>query len=382
MKKIFIISAILLLIVGIFTGIYNFVFQKKEVSQTLQEKNNPFKEKPSTTTQSIKKTSRIFPLTDEAVIAPVITLDGEKIKYYSKKDGSVYEISFSGANKKTITKNEIDGLVYVSWSPQKDKVISITNKDGKIKRYLYDYNTQSAKEYSPAMDNISWDNTGEKIFYRYTSSAGEKFLSFANPDGSNWKNLTRISYPFISLSTIPQSSLISFWNRPNGFEETSFHVINSMGGEPKTLLTQRFGADYLWSPSGNKVLVSSTDSRGGSKTMLAVMNPNGGEYKNLNIPTMVSKCVWSKDENFVYFSLPGSIPEGSVMPNDYNEGKFNTRDSFWKVDINTGKQERIVELSDIKENYDAKNLFLSPLEDYLFFVNRLDDKLYGIELQG
>lgn len=380
-KKFFVISLVLLLIVGVFSGIYNFAFRedaKKEASE--EKKDSPFGEKTAAPAPA-KKAGRIFPLSEEAAVAPVVSQIGESVRYYDKSDGSVYEVSFSGTNKKTVTKNEIAGLVYVSWSPKKDRVISIVNRDGKTGRYLYDYNTQSAREYDPAMDNISWDNTGEKIFYRYSSASGEKFLSLADPDGSNWKNLTKISYPFVSITAVPQSSLVSFWSRPNGFEETSFQVINSVGGEPKPLLTQKFGADYLWSPNGEKVLVSSVDSRGGSKTTLAVMNSSGGEYRNLNVPTLASKCVWGRNSKDVFCALPGSIPEGSVMPNDYNDKKFTTRDSFWRIDTATGKQERAVELAEIKEGYDATDLFLSPSEDYLFFINRIDGRLYGIELQ-
>lgn len=381
-KKVFVISLVLLLIVGVFSGIYNFAFRDNtgddEQSQEDKDKNSPFTNNAKPLPENA---GRIFPLTDEAIVGPTISQDDESVKYYAKNDGSVYETSFSGTNKKTVTKNSISGLVYILWSPKKDKVITITSQGGNTKRYLYDNDTKTAKEFNPAMDNISWDNTGEKIFYRFTDpKSGERFISMADPDGSNWKNLTRVGYKFISIAPVPHSSLVSFWNLPNGHEETIFQTISSIGGEPKTLLTQKFGADYLWSPNGEKVLVSSAESKGSSKISLSVMNSNGGEYKNLNVPTLASKCVWSKNGKTVYFSLPGSIPEGSVMPNDYNEKKFTTKDSFWRVDITTGKQDRIVELNEIKEGIDARNLFLSPSEDYLFFINRINDKLYGIEL--
>jgi hypothetical protein len=68
------------------------------------------------------------------------------------------------------------------------------------------------------------------------------------------------------------------------------------------------------------------------------------------------------------------------MPNDYQEKKFTTIDTFWKINVANGKKDRIAELSDIKSDYDAANLFLSSGEDTLFFVNRIDGKLYGISL--
>ena len=68
------------------------------------------------------------------------------------------------------------------------------------------------------------------------------------------------------------------------------------------------------------------------------------------------------------------------MPDDYQNNKFNTSDTFWKMDIATGEKERIIEAVDIKEKYDSSSLFLSATEDALYFINKRDHKLYRISL--
>ena len=50
------------------------------------------------------------------------------------------------------------------------------------------------------------------------------------------------------------------------------------------------------------------------------------------------------------------------------------------MDLRSGKKERIVDLSKITGSYDAADLFLSSDESALFFVNKLDGKLYRIDL--
>jgi hypothetical protein len=151
-------------------------------------------------------------------------------------------------------------------------------------------------------------------------------------------------------------------------------------GERKAIFRGKFGADYLWNKDGSLVLVSNVDTRAGSKMQLAVMNYNGGEYRNLDAPTFVSKCVWSRDGKTVYYSLPGNIPSGAILPNEYDEGKFQTADTFWKIDITDGKKTRIVEAVDIKGSYDATDLFLNSDESFLFFTNKTDGKIYRIML--
>jgi hypothetical protein len=151
-------------------------------------------------------------------------------------------------------------------------------------------------------------------------------------------------------------------------------------GEPQLLFNGKFGADYLWNPDGNYLLVSHTDKKDGAKMSLALLNSQGKDYKELNIPTFVSKCVWSKDNKTIFYALPGAIPETAVMPDDYLSGKVKTTDTFWKINIPTGEKTRLLELDQIKNQLDASNLFLNANESFLFFVNRLDNKLYKLAL--
>ncbi len=381
LKKVFIISSVILLVVLVFLGIYNFAFKEKTPKTAKEPEKNIKIAEPKQEASKSQPEEKIKALTDEAVIAPVLSKDGEHIKYYDRSTGNVFEISFSGAGKRTISDTDLSSLVKVVWSPEKDKVISIFNKNGAAERYFYDYNTKSGKKLADGMEYIVWTNLGDKIIYKYYDSKTKKrFLSIAEPDGSDWKNLADIASRDILIAPVPQTSLISFWNSPNGFEETNLQTIGIAGGEAKSIFSKKFGADYLWSSNGQKALVSSAETKGSPKITLAVINANGGEYQNLNIPTLASKCAWSKDNKILYYALPGSIPEGSVMPNDYQSKKFYTRDSFWKVDVTTGKKERVVELNEITQNFDAADLFLSPSEDKLFFTNRVDGKLYGISI--
>jgi hypothetical protein len=69
------------------------------------------------------------------------------------------------------------------------------------------------------------------------------------------------------------------------------------------------------------------------------------------------------------------------MPNDYDQEKFHTADTFWKIDTLTGEKSRIVDLNKIISSYDATDLFFNTDESILFFTNRLDGKLYRIMLK-
>lgn len=378
-KKIFIISLILLVTTVFFLGLYNFSFRKKETKKDpppaiKKEEDNIF------SSDKEKKTEAFRAVSTEAVFGLTLDAKEERIKYYLVENGHVMETDLDGKNKKIISDVDLLGLKEIQWSLNRDKVISRFEIGGKNVFSVYDYHSKSAKKLTEGFQNVVWSNLGDKIIYQYFDAKNnQRWISMADSNGTNWKNLASVEFNNVSLLQIPQSALVAFWNRANSFEETKLRTVSIAGGESKIIFSGKFGADYLWSPKGNKILVSSVDVKGGKKMMLGVMNSNGGEYQALGIPTLTTKCVWSKDNKTVYYALPGLIPDGSVMPNDYQERKIATTDTFWKVDIETGKKERLVEVEEIKTNYDAENLFLSPSEDALFFINRLDGKLYRLD---
>ncbi|KKQ53312.1 MAG: hypothetical protein US70_C0004G0029 [Parcubacteria group bacterium GW2011_GWD2_38_11] len=374
MKKIFIISAVLLVVVLIFLGIYNFAFKKEEpaIIQTtsVETKNSIVPIKPE----------KITSISDGAVIGPIVDKKTEEIKYYDALTGIVWKMDSDGAKKEQITTVKVLGLKNALWSADHNKVLTTIQKEEQNSFYFYDHQAQTGSLLKNGLDTVVWDNLGTKIFYKYFNSISkERTLNISNPDGSDWQKIADITAKNLNIAPVPSTSLISYWNSPNAIEETQLQVISITGGEAKTILSGKYGADYLWSPDGSKAIVSSLPNKDTKTVLLGVVTIDG-KYQELNIPTLVSKCAWSLDNKTIYYALPGGIPAGVVMPNDYQENKFNTEDTFWKMDITTGEKERIIETADIKGKYDSSNMFLSATEDALYFVNKIDQKLYRLEL--
>ncbi|MCD6149438.1 hypothetical protein J7J13_01475 [bacterium] len=379
MKKVFIISSILLLLALIFLGIYNFVFSDipvKTSSSKIESSISNSSLMAGNKEENIKD-EKIKLLTDEAVISPAFSLDGKYIQYYSKENGNVWKISLDGSEKINISQDILTGLTRVLWSPKENKVISRFPQN---KFYLYDHAVSEGRALKKGISDIAWTNLGDKIIYNYCESKIKACsLNLANPDGSRWKKIADLRPGRISIAPIPQSSLISYWNYPDASSQTFLKTISLVGGEPKTIFSGKYGADYLWSPDGKKVLVSSLTEKGNSKIMLGFIENDGEKYQALNVPTLVSKCVWADEKN-VYCAIPTSIPDDAMMPDDYYNKKITTKDTFFKINVLNGKSERIVDLEEITSAYDAENLMVSLYEGCLFFVNRIDGKLYRIDI--
>ncbi len=378
-KKIFFISLALFCVALLFFGVYNLAFRKPtEVAQAPEIKA------PTIVAPQIPpkvSTDPITAISDEAVLSPTLASGSDAIKYYSKNSGRVYQIDFDGNNKRTFSDKELIGISDVSWSPDKNKVITKFMSAGATKFYSYDYTTLQSTPLKKNVDEIAWQNSSNRIFYKYYDAATKKrTLNISDPDGTNWTKLADIDFRNVSIAQIPKSSLVSFWNKPDSFFETTLKSVPLIGGEEKSLLKGIFGADYLWNKDGTMALVSYSDTKGSTKIQLATINSNGGEFKNLDFPSLTSKCTWAKDNVTVYCAMPGEVPASAIMPNDYDQEKFHTTDTFWKINTTTGEKNRIIDLNKITEKYDAANPFLDINESILFFTNRIDGKLYRITL--
>ena len=380
-KKIFFVSSSLLAVILLLWGVYYLSFRKPADRVAESQKKEEAGAKESPTLQKTGTVDKIKVISQEPVLGPIFVSEDHIIKYYSKENGKAYQIDPDGNGKKIISEKELPGLTGVSWSPDKMKVISKFSKDGGNNQFFYfDYILRKGIPLISNLDFVVW-GSDRKIFYKYFNPLNqERSLNMSNPDGTNWEKIIDLSLKDILIAPIPQSSLVSFWTKPDANFETILQSVSLVGQSSKTLFTGKFGADYLWNNNGAKALLSHSNARGGTKIRLAVINDQGGEYRNLEIPTFVTKCVWSRDNKTVYYALPASIPENAIMPNDYYNASFSTDDTFWKVDTQTGEKERIVSLDKITEKLDADTLFLNGDESFLFFVNKKDDKLYRIEL--
>jgi len=375
-KKIFFASLIIFLTVLLFWGIY-FLSFKKNAGQTTA----PSSTATGSSIFSFGLGEKMAALSDQKMAFPALSSDGTAINFYSPDAGKISQIGLDGKSGTNISNKNWPNLSGLFWSPGKTKaILKFPGSNGQPSFSLFDLTENTEKLLKSNLDMIVWQNDGKIIYKYYDPKTKERSLNIADPDGSNWKKIADLEYKNVFIAPIPKTGFITYWNQGNAQEETTLISVSIVGGEKTTLFKGKFGADYLWNGNGSKILMSHSDAKGGTKMELAVLDDKGGNYRGLEIPTFLTKCVWSSDNTTVYYALSGNIPDGSVLPDDYLAGKFNTQDTFWKIDTASGKKDRIVDLDKIKGQIDAKNLFLNNDESSLFFVNKIDGKLYQIKL--
>jgi hypothetical protein len=372
LKKVFIISIILLFVVLVFFGIYSIAFKEEQVK--VEEIIQKGKQVEVTEVLAEKITN----ITSEPIVSASVDLQGESIRYYDAVNGRAWTMTLRGANVKSLTKDTLGVPKSAKWSYDAESTI-LKYDDGNI--IVHNHVSGVDNKLREGMDDVVWAGKTGKILYKYyNEETKERSLNIANSDGTNWKKIANLPFKDTVFTQIPTSIFAAFWPVADNNVDTELFVTTTLNeSEPKKIFSGKKGADYLFSPNGEKVLVSSSID-GGKKITLGIMDSDGKNYIDLKIPTLVQKAVWSADNRTVFYAQPNNVSDDVVWPNDYNNKIIKTTDTFYKLDIATNKKTRIVELEEIKEQFDAVDLFLSPSEDVLFFTNRTNGLLYRIKL--
>ena len=370
-KKIFIISTILLLVIVVFFGIYLIAFKPRDVQNIV----NDVEENMDIVGVESEKITNI---TSESVISAALGPNDDTIRYVDGVSGRVWTTTLRGSNKEMLKKETLGTPQTVKWSHDGNAAI-IKYPNNSI--YVNNFVTNTDSRLRDGMDDVVWAGMDDKILYKYyDAQSKERSLNIANSDGTNWKKIADLPFRDTIFAHIPLSILVAYWPQAQSDVSTELFTTNTISdGESKKVFFGLFGGDFLFSPDGKKILVSSVQSD--KKTItIGIMDSNGKNYNDLLVPTFIQKTVWSKDGKSIYYAQPTEIPASSILPEDYNSGKFMTKDTFYKMDVTTGKKQRIIDLQEIKEKVDAYNLFLSPMEDTLYFINKGDRLLYRISL--
>lgn len=320
-----------------------------------------------------KKEARLSLISEKSVKGPKVSEKSAEIIYYENQN--FISSNFDGSTKKSIGAHPFSKVNSVQWHPKKNK--ALVNDSGKF--FIYNLDENTANEIKTA-DVVFWDTYGERIVYKYYDIETKKRrIAMADENGNNEEILAdEVPYTRVDFLAIPKSEKICYFPSPESNTEGILNCIDLRSKNKTTIGAGLYGADYLWSPNGKKILVSYLSEKGSNKISLATMNQTGGEFKGINFASSAKKCVWTNDSKGIFCGSFTGLPEYAVLPNDWEQKKYYSADTFWKVEVESGKRQRIVDLEELPAKLDAVEFVKDSNEKNLFFVDRQSGNLYRI----
>ena len=376
-----ILISLLVVVIGVLV-VYNLLSDDEIVTPpTSNPEQIPVSDPTTSQTAKSSYQGRLIPISQEPVSYP--TTDGRKVKYYSTNNGNVFESNFDGSELTRISSIVLDNLIKALWSPNRDKVIAIFDENGQAKKYLYDYNTKISTALDKNIQWVNWSPKEDRIAYQYYNSVNQdNNISIAGANSLDWTNIFQTRMKDLIVEW-PDSNKVAIRTKPSGLAQSVVYTIDLATGDFQKIIDQTYGLTLLWSPLGDKVLYSETDNTGKNLKLktIAVGDLGNQTVKELDLMTLPEKCVWGQDNRTIFCAIPRSISNLAILPDDYYKKKISFNDDFWRINLDTGEAIKIYEAKGSEVNaYNAKELILPPLEDYLLFINQKDGLLYSLEL--
>ncbi len=242
-----------------FLGGYLLTRPSVKVSAVLQEQRGSLIDRFDGVVQTATPTPLppgLLQASDQTVISPTNTLDEESILYYSTN--GVFKLNLETRKSTIISDTLFSGLVRVIWSPDRNRVITVSQKtQGQVYSY-FDYTTHEHGVLGSNIADAVFSPDSSQIAIARSPGSGEGTIEVAGFNGKNPKTILRTRLQGIKLYW-PQQNLISFSAGDADQDTQSLYSLGIDGGLDQIV----GGADHLsvrWAPSGVRVLYS-TDSR-------------------------------------------------------------------------------------------------------------------------
>ncbi len=371
-KKILIIIAAVLVVVFVVLIIYNLFFKKQPVTPP----SSPG-EIPPITEIAPETKERLVALTEETVLGAGLNTYG-KINYVAW-DGAINQMDQDGQSKTKLGTVASEKISRVEFSPDGKKIsLRQTLPSGQNRYLIFDLETKTIKALPPNMEASAFEPHGSKMVLVLLDKglpAGRQGLRqlVITDDQAKTTIIASTKIPDVMLDW-PTSNLIALTTRPSGLAYGLLYLADIKTKKINRIIANTYGLTALFSPVGDKVLVSKTDENG-LGLELKVLDLIKKTEKTVDLFSLPEKCAWAQDNRSLFCSRFETNNE-FVMPDDYYKGKLRPgTETIVKINTETGEQKEIIKIPT-----DATTMFLSTDESNLFFINKIDGRLYRLTL--
>jgi len=327
----------------------------------------------------IQQSERIKVLSDRPVMGISLNKEGDRVVYYDKENGQVFRISFDGKIWERISDVNLKGITNITWAPTRDKVLVEYNDSKTRQKYVYDYTSGKKYNLSFRMGQVVFSPDGQKILYHYWYPQQGSNVAVAKYDGSNWFSLFPSEMTGLQLAW-PRIDTVTFIAPEGDFYGATVYFIKLESPyNLKEIMDEKYSIETNWSPSGNKLLYSYKDSKDATNKGLYIRDFSADTEINLNFTLPPGNCAWAKNELALYCAQETKNLL-NIIPQDYQKKLSLLGDSFWKIDLGA-KEIQEIYIPEVGEQvYGVGEIIISDKEDFFFFENKLDGKLYSLEL--
>ena len=351
---------IILIIIGI--GYYLWkIFNVGENLKNLTDSNNA----PAVVQQPTVAKKKLTNLTENPIFDYWVNKTSNSI-YYIQPAGEVVRITDVVKITNSQTLNKLNRVIA---SPDGNYAIAKFNYPNSTSFSLFNTETNSWQPLPPNVISAAWSPDSKQILI-----LDDKALKILDIKDFKTKNIISMSQEELNLDWTSASTVVLSFPSSDQLPSSAW----SLSLKDKSIVplaTNEYGLVINWSKDGqygikfNNVI----DYQAGKKPLTSLIKSDGQTLVNLSFNTIPSKCLIL--EKNIYCAVPKNINDGVILLDDYYKRSVYFDDSIHLLDLSDGSSKSLWQES---SNIDADHLEI--FNNQLLFKNRLDDKLYSLEL--
>ncbi len=315
---------------------------------------------------------------------PVFSYFAKSVSDFVFIEANGHVSSFQGGKTAVVSASDIDNLVEATFSFDGSRIL-IKERLGahSFQFKLFDTAQKLWMPVATGTEAAAWSPNNNQLALLSAKGSYDELVTIDTARASaKPQSLLQLHVSDVALLW-PASSYILLESRGSA---ASRGTLLALDLKKKTLLaplTDQLGLDSLWNSSAIRGLLFVSDDRGGGGR-LSLVDQSGASVHDLNFVTFPSKCTFGllpQGASSTAESLVCAIPRDQeglslrALPDDYDKEIFSTADDLYRIDLSRGD---LTPISAGTGAFDATKLSLR--NGTLFFVNRLDGKLYALSI--
>ena len=297
------------------------------------------------------------------------------IRYVERKNGHLYKMLLKDKAPEKISNSTIPSIYEAYFNKEGNTTIYryLTNNDV-ISTFLASLG-KATGEYLPTnITDLSVSEDKNRFFYLVKS--GNSVTGFVQNFETGAKQNVFSHQLTEWLSSWDNKGNLYLSTKPSYVAPGSMYILKQNNKTLSKILGGIKGLTTKISPDGTRVLYSVTTSKG-PRLMAYVIE--GRKKVDLDSYGLADKCIWSKDSINVFCSIP-AVVRGNQYPDVWYQGRVSFDDYFVKIDTN---ENEIYTLADSTQEtpVDGTNFVLDKDENNLFFINKKDYTLCGLDIR-
>ncbi len=318
-----------------------------------------------------------------AGMGSIDTKAGTLVRYIEKATGHIYEVEMFSPKITRISNTTVPVVYDAQWGNAGNSIIARYLKNDNVTVDTYSLTLKAASTTAvETLMGIAFPGGisdvatyGNSAFYLQQSSLGSQGY-VSNFEGTKkkliWSNDIKelnsqfVNDRYVALTTKPYQNI-----------EGYLYLVDTGTGQVRRILGNILGLSALVNKDATSVIYLEQ----GDSVKFGYYSITKKAYVDVSPATFPEKCIWSKKNlEIAYCAVPNKQLSNSSLT-DWYMGKISTQDYLWRFDLKENTSTIISDLSlESGEWIDVIKPILSDNEQYLVFMNKIDNSLWSLDL--